>query len=165
MLGSWGDQSMNSREHYLRMLAYDRWANRETALALRNSGMAESKAARLMAHIVSAEKLWLERIKRVSQTMPVWPASTIEECIALAESVADSWQSYLKRVSPEGFNEEIEYRNSKGELWSSCVEDVLNHVFFHSAYHRGQIALQMRAEGFEPTYTDFIHAVRKGFIK
>ena len=156
---------MNSREHLLRMLAYDRWANRETALAMRNCGMAESKAVRLMAHIVSAEKLWLERMQRAPQSMPVWPASTIEECVALAESVADSWKAYLEQLSADGLSEEISYRNSKGEPWSSRVEDVLNHVFFHSAYHRGQIALQMRADGFTPAYTDFIHAVRNGFVK
>jgi uncharacterized damage-inducible protein DinB len=34
----------------------------------------------------------------------------------------------------------------------------------HSAYHRGQIAADMRAAGFEPVYTDFIHAVRQGYI-
>jgi len=156
---------MNFREHWLRMLAYDRWANRETALALRNSAMAESKTVRLMAHIVSAEKLWLERIERAPQTMPVWPASTIDECVALAETVADSWQACLEQMSPDAFEKEIEYRNSKGELWSSRVDDIVNHVFLHSAYHRGQIALQMRAAGSEPAYTDFIHAVRKGLVK
>jgi uncharacterized damage-inducible protein DinB len=41
---------------------------------------------------------------------------------------------------------------------------MLTHVLFHSAYHRGQIALQMRASGMEPAYTDFIHAVRQGFV-
>lgn len=156
---------MNLKEYFLRTLAYDRWANRETALALRNSGMEESKAVRLMAHIVSAEKLWLERIERAPQSMPVWPASTSKECVDLVESVADSWQAYLEQMSPDGFSEQIEYRNSKGELWSSRVEEVLNHVFFHSAYHRGQIALQMRADGVAPAYTDFIHAVRNGFVK
>jgi uncharacterized damage-inducible protein DinB len=35
----------------------------------------------------------------------------------------------------------------------------------HSAYHRGQIAADMRAAGFAPPYTDFIHAVRQGFVK
>lgn len=147
------------------MLAYDRWANRETALALRKAGIAESKAVRLMAHILSAEKLWLERMQRTPQSMPVWPATTIEECVALAESVADLWQAYLEQLSPDAFNKEIEYRNTKGEPWTSRVEDVLIHVFFHSAYHRGQIALQMRADGREPAYTDFIHAVRKGLVK
>jgi len=48
---------------------------------------------------------------------------------------------------------------------ASRVEDILTHVLFHSAYHRGQIALQMRASALEPAYTDFIHAVRQGFVK
>jgi uncharacterized damage-inducible protein DinB len=41
----------------------------------------------------------------------------------------------------------------------------LIHVLFHSAYHRGQIALQMRASGLTPAYTDFIHAVRQGSLR
>ncbi len=147
------------------MLAYDRWANRECLVAMGNVGMEQSKAVRLIAHIISAERLWLERMQRVPQTMAVWPATTIGECVTLAESVADSWQAYLQQLPRDGFNDEIEYRNSKGEPWSSRIEDVLNHVFFHSAYHRGQIALQMRADGFDPPYTDFIHAVRNGFVK
>ena len=59
----------------------------------------------------------------------------------------------------------VEYRNSKGEAWSNRVEDILTHVLMHSAYHRGQIALEMRASGAQPAYTDFIHAVRQGFLE
>jgi len=42
---------------------------------------------------------------------------------------------------------------------------VLTHVVLHSAYHRGQIATQMRAGGEAPAHTDFIHAVRRGLIE
>ena len=35
----------------------------------------------------------------------------------------------------------------------------------HSDYPRGQIANQVRADGEEPGYTDFIHAVRQGLIE
>jgi uncharacterized damage-inducible protein DinB len=35
----------------------------------------------------------------------------------------------------------------------------------HSAYHRGQIAFQMRQTGHAPAYTDFIHGVRQGHVK
>jgi len=41
----------------------------------------------------------------------------------------------------------------------------LTHVIMHSAYHRGQIALEMRAAGMEPAHTDFIHAVRQGLVE
>jgi len=38
------------------------------------------------------------------------------------------------------------------------------HVIMHSAYHRGQIATDMRAAGLTPAYTDFIHSIRRGFV-
>jgi uncharacterized damage-inducible protein DinB len=102
--------------------------------------------------------------------MPVWPEfddpnSAINECEAMADEMAHVWRNYLNELPPGGLEEKIEYRNSKGELWSSRVEDVLTHVLMHSAYHRGQIALEMRAAGMEPAYTDFIHAVRQGFVE
>jgi uncharacterized damage-inducible protein DinB len=38
-------------------------------------------------------------------------------------------------------------------------------VVIHSAYHRGQIAADVRAAGHEPAYTDFIHATRTGRVR
>jgi len=39
------------------------------------------------------------------------------------------------------------------------------HVTIHSAYHRGQIASDVRSAGQEPAYTDYIHAVRQRFLE
>jgi uncharacterized damage-inducible protein DinB len=118
-----------------------------------------------MAHILSAQKLWLERILNQPQSTAVWPSATIEECSALAEQISSAWRNYFKTLSQQMLDNNVKYRNSKGEPWSSRVDDILAHVLFHSAYHRGQIALQMRASGFAPASTDFIHAVRAGFIE
>jgi uncharacterized damage-inducible protein DinB len=155
---------MNTND-FLRMFAYDHWANRECLRVMRESAFAGSDPAKRIAHILSAEKLWLERIRREPQSLPVWPSSTIDECEAWADEMALAWRSYLKQLSPDALSEKVEYRNSKGEPWSSRVEDVLIHVPMHSAYHRGQIALEMRAAGLEPAYTDFIHAVRQGLVE
>jgi len=155
---------MNIREHFVRMFGYDIWANRECLAALRSAGGSSVTVGR-MAHILSAERLWLERIRREPQSLPVWPASTIEECTALSDEMSTLWKQYLDELPDAAFGEEVEYRNSKGEPWSSRVEDILTHVLMHSAYHRGQIALEMRAAGAQPAYTDFIHAVRQGFLE
>jgi len=95
----------------------------------------------------------------------VWPSSTIEDCLALVEEMASAWRENLSGLAAGDLDEKVEYRNSKGELWSSRVQDVLLHVLLHSAYHRGQVALEMRAAGVEPAYTDFIHAVRSGLVE
>jgi uncharacterized damage-inducible protein DinB len=157
---------------FLRMFAYDYWANRECLAAMRAAEPVSPDTVGRMAHILSAQKLWLERILKQRQSMPVWPGSTIEDCMALADEMSSAWRSYLMQfksqlgtqLPPGSLDDQVEYRNSKGEPWSSRAEDVLTHVLFHSAYHRGQIALQMRASGMEPAYTDFIHAVRQGFV-
>ena len=154
---------------FLRMFAYDSWANRECLAAIRASSSAPADCVGRMAHILSAEKLWLERIQQNPQTLPVWPASTLDDCIMLADNVSSAWQNYLAQLETQSpgasLDYHVEYRNTKGEPWSSRVEDILTHVLFHSAYHRGQIALQMRASGLTPASTDFIHAVRQGFVE
>ena len=157
-----------------RLFAYDRWANRECLRAIRagagssgataSGGTVRGSVVGRMAHILSAEKLWLERIRQVPRSMAVWPASTLEECEALAEEMGAALSEYLAKLTANGPEETIEYKNSKGEAWRSRVEDVLTHVIMHSAYHRGQIALEMRAAGMEPAYTDFIHAARQGWV-
>lgn len=159
------------------MFAYDHWANRECLAAMRTAGLGSGgvdsrdivsrDVVGRMAHILSAQKLWLERILKQAQSMPVWPDSTIDDCIIMADEAASAWQDFLtrSRTSGSSLDEKVEYRNTKGESWSSRVEDVLLHVLFHSSYHRGQIALQMRAAGHQPAFTDFIHAVRQGFVE
>jgi uncharacterized damage-inducible protein DinB len=150
------------------MFAYDGWANRQCLAAMRTAGSVPADTVARMAHILSAQKLWLERILKQPQSVAVWPASTIANCEDLADEMASAWQSYLERVAnqfaPASLDDKVEYRNTKGEPWSSRVEDILTHALFHSAYHRGQIALQMRSAGVEPAYTDFIHAVRQRFV-
>ena len=57
------------------------------------------------------------------------------------------------------------YVNSKGEQWSTTVEDILLHVVLHSSYHRGQVAYILRAGGFTPPYTDYVHCIRNGLVE
>ena len=82
----------------------------------------------------------------------------------LADEMGIAWRDFLTKLGPGELDRTIEYRNTKGESWSNRIEDVLMHVIMHSAYHRGQIAMEMRGAGAVPAYTDFIHAVRQGLL-
>jgi uncharacterized damage-inducible protein DinB len=152
-------------KYFLKMFKYDRWANHECLNALRTAAVQPPQVLRLLSHTLAAQKLWLERLQRIPQSVAVWPSSTIEDCAALADEMLTAWIKYLAELPAGGFETEIDYRNSKGEPWSSRVEDIITHVLMHSAYHRGQAALEMRASGLQPAYTDFIHGVREGFVK
>jgi uncharacterized damage-inducible protein DinB len=152
-------------DYLRRQFAYNAWANREALTAIRNSGDKTPRLLTLMAHVFSAEGLWLERLKSQPQSLPVWPELDLDQCEARARELERLWVEYLKTISSSGLGKEISYKNTKGELWSSSVQDVLTHVVMHSAYHRGQIASLMRANGHTPASTDFIHAVRQGCIE
>lgn len=156
---------MNILDYLRRLFAYDDWANREVLAALRSAPNLPPRSLKLIAHILSAEGLWLTRLKRQKPALPVWPELSLTQCEAEADPLDISWRSYLEECKEAGLLHQISYVNSKGESWSSRVDDVLLHVITHSAYHRGQIASDMRAAGLTPAYTDFIHAIRQDLVK
>lgn len=90
---------------------------------------------------------------------------SFEQCEAQIAELTSRWHTFLIELLPADLPNEINYKNSKGEPWTSTIEDILSHVLLHSSYHRGQIANEVRAGGEQPAYTDFIHAARKGLIE
>jgi uncharacterized damage-inducible protein DinB len=148
--------------HLGRLLRYDGWANRETLRSLEQG--APPRSLRWLAHIVGAEYLWMARLRRHHETLPVWPELDVEACGERLDELSRLWPEYLDHAS-ESFGDKIPYTNSKGEAWTNTVEEILTHVVIHSAYHRGQIASDVRASGGVPAYTDYIHAVRQGVIE
>ena len=156
---------MDTIDSFRRLFAYDEWANREALASLASAGTPPARALRLMAHVAAAERLWLERSRGERQSMPVWPELSLDECAAHLAELPGLWRDYLASLTPARLAESVAYTNSKGEPWTSVRADVLTHVVMHSAYHRGQVALDVRAAGATPAYTDFIHAVRQGLVE
>lgn len=156
---------MNMLEHFRRLFAYDEWANQEVLVSLRAASPPPVRAIGLFAHIISAERLWLERLRQQPPPFPVWPNFSLEQCESEAASTAEHWKAYLTQISEDGLSQTVAYTNTAGQSWTNRVEDVITHVIMHSAHHRGQIAADVRASGRTPAITDFIYAVRQGFVE
>jgi uncharacterized damage-inducible protein DinB len=156
---------MSMIEHLQRLFVYDDWANHEVLAALESATTLPPRSLKYLAHIAAAERLWLERLRLEKQTYPVWPDFTLEHCKLEITGLRDQWKSYLASLKEDGLSRELTYRNSKGESFTNAKQDILTHVIMHSAYHRGQIATDMRAAGLTPAYTDFIHGVRQGLVE
>jgi uncharacterized damage-inducible protein DinB len=146
-----------------RMIRYDIWANRETVSALRQ-GSPPLKSLRWMSHIIGAEFLWVARIQGRPSPLTVWPELSVDECAGRVEELSTLLPDILRDRDPVALRRAVSYTNSKGEAWTSTVGEILTHVTIHSAYHRGQIASDMRSAGQEPAYTDYIHAIRQRFV-
>src|SRR5262245_31553533 len=56
-----------------RQLHYDAWANREVLTVLEGAEEPPEKALRWFAHILAAERLWLDRLRGEPSAVVVWP--------------------------------------------------------------------------------------------
>jgi uncharacterized damage-inducible protein DinB len=155
---------LNLADYLRKQFVYNAWANQEVLTAIRAAGGENSRSVQLMAHILAGERVWLERLQHVPQSVPVWPEPNLAQCEAEAAKLGGEWHEFLDLVTAGDVNQAISYKNSKGEAWTNAIADVLTHVVMHSAYHRGQIASHMRSIGQTPAYTDFIHGVRQGLV-
>jgi uncharacterized damage-inducible protein DinB len=144
------------------LIRYDIWANREMLDGLGNG--APPRSLKWMGHIIGAEYLWLARMAKKPAPLPVWPDLSLDECSRGLTELSGMLSETLASATPSRLSDTVSYTNTKGEAWTSTVEDILIHLTIHSAYHRGQMASDLRSSGQDPPYTDYIHAVRQGFI-
>jgi uncharacterized damage-inducible protein DinB len=154
-----------SVERFRRELDYDDWANREVLRHLQRESSPPPSCTGWLAHVLGAQAEWLARLEGGKSELPVWPKLTLDELEPHLARLRASWRRFLAGLDPHRLEGTIAYVNSKGQPWTSRVEDVLTHVLLHGAYHRGQIASALREAGLTPPYTDYIHATRTGRIE
>lgn len=146
-----------------RMLDHMAWADDRVLEAL---GAAPDipQARALLAHVITAERIWLTRLEGKSSVgIDVWPDLSLDACRRASLEVRKGYADWMERRSAEGALEtsRVVYRNQSGREFTNAVADVLDHVFLHGAYHRGQIARAMREAGVPPVNTDFITFARE----
>ena len=155
---------MTTLDRFRKLFRYDEWANHEVLASFRSFGSPPSRSLKLLAHVLGTEYVWFSRIKKEESPLAVWPKLTMAQCEQHTQELGRIWSNYLDQYGDAGFDENVVYQNTKGETWSNSVDDILTHVVMHSAYHRGQIASDMRENGHTPAYTDFIHGVRQNRV-
>ncbi len=148
------------KDHFKDLQQFNQWANEVVAEAIENNNV-PPKAVELMSHIVNANILWLDRLEgRISET-EVW---RVYEKVKLKDVLAKSdlaLMNFILDADESKFSETIDYTNSKGEVFSSVVGEILTHICVHSAYHRGQIISIIKDTVSPIPYTDYIHYARK----
>ena len=147
-----------STEYLNRLLAYDRWANREALESIRDTRLHRSR--KLMGHIVSVEWIWMGRLTRSAYDGTMWPEWTFEECHEQLQKVESAWDECIAAAANGGpARVAYEVKNTPYEV---SLADVVTHVVVHSSYHRGQISVDQRLAGHGPPFTDFMECIQKG---
>jgi len=147
--------------HYIRLFEHVWWADERILEALKKTNGKPEKALKLFAHVLAAERVWLFRLKgEDSSGLPIWPELGLEDCGAWIKENRDGYSAFLSGLKDEDLGKTVTYTNSSGTTFNTAIGDILTHVAMHGAYHRGQVSMTMRMEGYEPVNTDFITFVR-----
>ena len=73
--------------------------------------------------------------------------------------------AYISSLQESDLEKNIEYTNIKGEAFKTRLKDIITHLLFHSAYHRGQVIILMKPVVNELPATDYIKFARDNDIK
>lgn len=123
--------------------------------AIQQQRVNDPKVLQLMGHVLAAQYLWLHRIKGLpAPDVKLWGDYSLERLLEMAEDVGKQWLEFVEVT--EDFDRELTYRNYTNDPYTNNVENIMIHLVNHSSYHRAQVALLMRQQGFEPINTDFI---------
>jgi uncharacterized damage-inducible protein DinB len=138
---------------------YDNWAIERELAALEN--VHNHEALRMLGHILAAKKIWLARLNgQDSSGIETFPTVSLIDCRKEATEIADSYDRFLNSMNSDLLGSTITYKNTKGDEFTTPIKEVLEHLVYHSAYHRGQIALLLRQNGDSAVNTDFITFTR-----
>jgi uncharacterized damage-inducible protein DinB len=61
---------MNMVDHFARLFNYDDWANREVLANLHATPAPPPQPLKFIAHVLAAQRLWLERLNQQKQSLP-----------------------------------------------------------------------------------------------
>ena len=111
------------------------------------------------AHVLGAEAIW---VMRLHGTSPSAPPAKYEE-MSMSE-IATQWQnkskeiiSYVQSKTEEELTQVLSYKNIAGQSFTNSIRDIMQHVFNHETYHRGQIVTMLRQVGYSKLFpTDYI---------
>ncbi|RYY99176.1 MAG: hypothetical protein EOO11_05835 [Chitinophagaceae bacterium] len=119
---------------------------------------------RTVLHMLDAESIWWQRLQL--QERIVRPSEVFEgDFNALAGSLQgldQQWLQWVQKATAPQLVHEFIYLDLKRQPQKSMVAHVLQHLFNHGTYHRGQLVTMMRQAGATTIpNTDFIAWTRK----
>jgi uncharacterized damage-inducible protein DinB len=143
------------KEYFLKLYQYNAWANRKVIDCMKRQQVDHDRSLLLMSHLLSALFIWLNRIKGLpTSPFPLWEQYKLSELETMVEDSSRNWLEFIE--STDNFNRQLSYNNYVGDPYINNVEQIMIHLVNHSTYHRGQIAVHLRENGYEPVNTDFI---------
>jgi len=149
------------------LFAYTEWANAQIFAVI--DRLTEEQYTRTiessfpsiqdtLAHVISAEWIWLRRWGGESPTVaPSWTVGASRETLhEQAAEVEGERAAFLDSLNDDSLAAVISYRSMRGDPFAYPLAEQVRHVANHSTYHRGQLTTMLRQVGATPPATDWL---------
>ena len=150
----------------LHVFEYDQWATGilldaagrlETSEVHKDLGTSFHSVHGTLAHIYGAQVVWLSRWKG-SPTGLIDPEKipTIADLRERWHALGNELRDFILPLTDEQLHANFTYKDLTGKQWSHPLYQQVEHLAFHSMYHRGQVVTLLRQLGKTPPHTDLI---------
>ena len=119
---------------------------------------------RTLLHLLDAASIWWQRLQLQEKILrPSDSFGGDTEALALAiKKIDQQWIEFVQRSQEHVFQHEFIYHDLRGTQHKSVTGHMLQHVFNHGTYHRGQLVTMLRQLGVTTIpNTDYIAWTRK----
>ncbi len=135
-----------SYQHHYNKLILDHCDKHQTELT--------ERCLELLNHSIAAQVIWNKRIRNNPNfESDLW---TNRDLAIMRKREEAHHQETLNILNEKSLTQVINYSNSKGEIFSNTIEEILFHAMNHYTYHRGQITLEFRKVGIDAIPSDYI---------
>ena len=152
------------KTYFTGLFNYDKYANEAILNVIMEANQPE-KAIQLMAHILGANRVWLNRclgLPHVVVDLWITPDKSVTNFSETIKENHIGWMNYLSDLNDADFEKKIDYKNMKGDSFNDKLTDILTHVINHGTHHRAQIGQQLKLVGVDRLpITDYIAYLRQ----
>jgi len=140
------------------LLDYNFYCNKELITQCHSLESVPDSSIRLFSHILNAHHIWNMRILGQAHTYDVWQIHALNDW---AELHYENQRSSFDIIgNTDDFEQNIDFENTEGRLFTNTIKDILFHIINHSTHHRAQIAADFRNHDIIPLPTDYVYYKR-----
>lgn len=157
------------RDHFLRLSAYNAWANdrlydavaelSDDRIVAANGAFFDSIFGTL-THILIADRIWMHRLTGEGPThtnLRDRPFEKLGELWMEREAMDRRIEAFIDALPAADYAGEAHYTNTRGEPHHLPRQIILTHLFNHQTHHRGQVHHMLSVEGRVPPPLDLLY--------
>ena len=162
------------------MSQYNQWMNRKVYLVAedlsdeiikQDCGAFFGSLLGTLNHIYVADIIWLRRFARhPKQYQSLQQLPTLPDYKSLNQTVADDLKtlealrqeldtiiiSWCQELKSKDLEDNLQYTDTKGNLYSKNFGQLIHHLFNHQTHHRGQASTLISQQGMDLGVTDLL---------